>query len=117
QGLDAGQPGYVPQIYQDGRRQAATQSGQQCVATRQHSAAWMLLQQRGRFSQRCWRSVLELWEDHAAALALCIKRQIRSGVIGISTWWMPRSDSASATALLMAAAAPTVPTSPAPLAP
>jgi hypothetical protein len=43
--------------------------------------------------------------------------QILSGVAGISMWLMPNGDSASQTALIVAAIDPTVPASPMPFAP
>src|SRR6202022_462644 len=49
--------------------------------------------------------------------AFFIARHSRSGVAGISTWRMPRCDSASTRALATAGMAPTQPASPAPLTP
>src|SRR5207249_10908425 len=45
------------------------------------------------------------------------RSQTLAGVIGMSTWRTPRCQSASTTALAMAAGAPTVADSPTPLAP
>src|SRR5260370_13716023 len=53
----------------------------------------------------------------SASCAARIARQTFSGVAGMSIWAMPSGLSASTTALLMAARAPTLPASPAPLTP
>src|SRR5712691_6307160 len=50
-------------------------------------------------------------------LAPLIARHSRSGVAGISTWRMPRCESASTSALATAGMAPTHPASPAPFTP
>ena len=46
-----------------------------------------------------------------------VRRQLRFGVAGMSTWVTPRCDSASTTALITAAGEPMVPTSPQPFTP
>src|SRR5262249_3814320 len=51
------------------------------------------------------------------ALPSLIARHSRSGVAGISTWRMPRCDSASTSALATAGMAPTQPAAAAPLTP
>src|SRR5262249_59108072 len=50
-------------------------------------------------------------------LAWLMARHSRSGVAGISTWRMPRCESASTSALATAGMAPTQPASPAPFTP
>src|SRR5215475_1736682 len=65
------------------------------------------------------RAILPTLQRNPAHLpfAWLIVRHKRSGVAGISTWRMPRWESASTSALATAGMAPTQPASPAPLTP
>src|SRR6202521_268268 len=109
-----------------GLRETQAHQGYQAVPARQHlGVVAVLVQQLGSLLDGGGAGVFECGRDHLCAsfpwfepaCASWICFQTRSGLAGMSTCLMPNGDSASQTALMIAAELAIVPASPMPLTP